>query len=108
MLSQGYCTMAHILLQVQRVAYSSGMVLDSLELLQYRWIADGCWDSANAGAPWLGRVAISVSIIASSHAHVLITPRFLIEGILTFVIGVFSYVLMPAGATQTANWFRGK
>ncbi|KAK7184990.1 hypothetical protein DPSP01_002817 [Paraphaeosphaeria sporulosa] len=33
---------------------------------------------------------------------------FLIEGILTFVIGVFSYVLMPAGATQTANWFRGK
>ncbi|KAL5416505.1 hypothetical protein PMIN03_002050 [Paraphaeosphaeria minitans] len=33
---------------------------------------------------------------------------FLIEGILTFVIGVFSYVLMPAGATQTASWFRGK
>ncbi|KAL1600634.1 hypothetical protein SLS60_007021 [Paraconiothyrium brasiliense] len=33
---------------------------------------------------------------------------FLIEGILTLVIGIFSYVLMPAGATQTANWFRGK
>ncbi|OSS44883.1 hypothetical protein B5807_10477 [Epicoccum nigrum] len=33
---------------------------------------------------------------------------FLIEGTLTFVIGVFSYVLMPAGATQTASWFRGK
>ncbi|KAJ4331032.1 hypothetical protein N0V87_009490 [Didymella glomerata] len=33
---------------------------------------------------------------------------FLIEGILTFVIGVFSFVLMPAGATQTASWFRGK
>jgi hypothetical protein len=32
----------------------------------------------------------------------------LIEGILTFVIGVFSFVLMPAGATQTASWFRGK
>ncbi|KAF2632989.1 MFS general substrate transporter [Macroventuria anomochaeta] len=33
---------------------------------------------------------------------------FLIEGTLTFFIGVFSYVLMPAGATETANWFRGK
>ncbi|KAF3053900.1 hypothetical protein E8E11_011733 [Didymella keratinophila] len=33
---------------------------------------------------------------------------FLIEGVLTFVIGVFSFVLMPAGATQTASWFRGK
>ncbi|KAJ4372801.1 hypothetical protein N0V86_008167 [Didymella sp. IMI 355093] len=33
---------------------------------------------------------------------------FLIEGTLTFVIGVFSFVLMPAGATQTASWFRGK
>lgn len=34
--------------------------------------------------------------------------RFLIEGTLTFVIGIFSFVLMPAGATQTASWFRGK
>ncbi|KAJ4315411.1 hypothetical protein N0V94_005980 [Neodidymelliopsis sp. IMI 364377] len=33
---------------------------------------------------------------------------FLIEGTLTFFIGVFSFVLMPAGATQTRNWFRGK
>ncbi|KAF2026888.1 MFS general substrate transporter [Setomelanomma holmii] len=33
---------------------------------------------------------------------------FLIEGTLTFVIGVFSYGLMPPGACQTKHWFRGK
>lgn len=33
---------------------------------------------------------------------------FLIEGVLTFVIGVFAYGLMPPGATQTKHWFRGK
>lgn len=33
---------------------------------------------------------------------------FLIEGIFTFFIGVFSYGLMPPGACQTKHWFRGK
>jgi hypothetical protein len=33
---------------------------------------------------------------------------FMIEGIITFVIGVFSYGLMPPGASQTKHWFRGK
>jgi hypothetical protein len=33
---------------------------------------------------------------------------FLIEGLLTLVIGVFSYGLMPPGACQTKHWFRGK
>ena len=33
---------------------------------------------------------------------------FLIEGLLTVIVGVFSYGLMPPGATQTAHWFRGK
>ncbi|KAF2825787.1 MFS general substrate transporter [Ophiobolus disseminans] len=33
---------------------------------------------------------------------------FLIEGSITFVIGIFSYGLMPPGACQTKHWFRGK
>ncbi|KAL6709207.1 hypothetical protein ACN47E_002023 [Coniothyrium glycines] len=33
---------------------------------------------------------------------------FLIEGLLTLVIGVFSFGLMPPGACQTKHWFRGK
>jgi predicted MFS family arabinose efflux permease len=33
---------------------------------------------------------------------------FLIEGLLTGIIGIFSWVLMPPGATQTKHWFRGK
>ncbi|KAI1763277.1 MFS general substrate transporter [Hypoxylon sp. FL1150] len=33
---------------------------------------------------------------------------FLIEGLLTGVIGLLSYVMMPSGPTQTASWSRGK
>lgn len=32
--------------------------------------------------------------------------RFLIEAICTFIIGLFSWVLMPPGPTQTKNWIR--
>jgi hypothetical protein len=30
------------------------------------------------------------------------------QGLLTFVIGVLAFGLMPASPTQTAHWFRGK
>ncbi|KAK3318059.1 major facilitator superfamily domain-containing protein [Apodospora peruviana] len=33
---------------------------------------------------------------------------FLIEGLLTLVLGIFSFLLMPAGPCQTRSWFRGK
>lgn len=33
---------------------------------------------------------------------------FLIEGIVTLIIGVLSWGLMPPGPCQTKNWFRGK
>lgn len=33
---------------------------------------------------------------------------FLLEGILTCLIGIFSWVYMPPSPTQTASWFRGK
>ncbi|KAL7793697.1 MFS general substrate transporter [Trichoderma ceciliae] len=33
---------------------------------------------------------------------------FLIEGLLTLVVGCLAWVLMPAGPCQTASWFRGK
>jgi hypothetical protein len=33
---------------------------------------------------------------------------FLIEGVFTFIVGGFSFLLMPAGPSQTASWFRGK
>ncbi|KAI1760537.1 MFS general substrate transporter [Hypoxylon sp. FL1150] len=33
---------------------------------------------------------------------------FLLEAILTLIVGLFSFVLMPAGPCQTASWFRGK
>ncbi|KAK3377438.1 major facilitator superfamily transporter [Podospora didyma] len=33
---------------------------------------------------------------------------FLLEGIVTLLIGIFSWGIMPPGPTQTRNWFRGK
>ncbi|KAK4160537.1 major facilitator superfamily domain-containing protein [Cladorrhinum sp. PSN259] len=33
---------------------------------------------------------------------------FLIEGLVTLVVGIFSWGLMPPGPCQTRNWFRGK
>lgn len=33
---------------------------------------------------------------------------FLIEGLLSFVIGILSFGLMPSAPTTTASWFRGK
>jgi MFS family permease len=33
---------------------------------------------------------------------------FLIEGILTGIVGAVSWVYMPPGPTQTESWFRGK
>ncbi|KAI2465907.1 MFS general substrate transporter [Annulohypoxylon bovei var. microspora] len=33
---------------------------------------------------------------------------FLIEGLITTLIGIFSWGLMPPGPTQTRHWFRGK
>ncbi|EFX04279.1 major facilitator superfamily transporter [Grosmannia clavigera kw1407] len=33
---------------------------------------------------------------------------FLLEGLLTFVIGLLAFVLMPPGPCQTASWFRGR
>ena len=33
---------------------------------------------------------------------------FLIEGIMTLIVGVFSFFLMPPGPTQTRAWWRPK
>ena len=33
---------------------------------------------------------------------------FLVEGLLTLVVGIFAFALMPAGPCQTKSWFRGK
>jgi hypothetical protein len=30
------------------------------------------------------------------------------KGLLTLVVGIFSFDLMPAGPCQTVSWFRGK
>jgi hypothetical protein len=52
------------------------------------------------------------SICTFVSYHMLTTrtdlQSFLIEGTITFFIGVLSFGLMPPGACQTKHWFRGK
>lgn len=54
-------------------------------------------------------MAMAVNI--SLHFLILWTNtrcRFLLEGLVTAIIGVLSWGLMPPGPCQTKSWFRGK
>jgi len=68
---------------------------------------------------WFWTTLSTVNIVGSLLAAGILQMRgvlgwagwrwlFLIEGILTLIIGIFSWGLMPPGPTQTRNWFRGK
>jgi hypothetical protein len=68
---------------------------------------------------WFWTALSTVNIVGSLLAAGILQMRgingwsgwqwlFLIEGLLTLVIGIFSWGLMPPGPTQTRNWFRGK
>jgi len=58
----------------------------------------------------MGRLALAVSV--RHHLSIIQTKaymfRFLLEAIGTFIVGLFSWVLMPPGPCQTKSWFRGK
>lgn len=58
----------------------------------------------------MGRLALAVRFETGKQCpdRVLMAPRFLLEGIVTVFIGIFSWGLMPPGPCQTRNWFRGK
>ncbi|KAK3900016.1 major facilitator superfamily domain-containing protein [Staphylotrichum tortipilum] len=68
---------------------------------------------------WFWTALSTVNIVGSLLAAGILQMRgvrgwsgwqwlFLIEGIITLVAGVFSWVLMPPGPCQTRSWFRGK
>ncbi|KAK1750132.1 major facilitator superfamily domain-containing protein [Echria macrotheca] len=68
---------------------------------------------------WFWTALSTVNIVGSLLAAGILQMRgingwsgwqwlFLIEGLLTLVIGIFSWGLMPPGPCQTRNWFRGK
>nr|UWK20095.1 major facilitator superfamily transporter (MSF) [Trichoderma rubi] len=68
---------------------------------------------------WFWTALSTVNIVGSLIASGVLQMRgiagwggwrwlFLIEGILTLIVGTFSWVLMPPGPCQTRNWFRGK
>ncbi|KAI1105955.1 MFS general substrate transporter [Jackrogersella minutella] len=68
---------------------------------------------------WFWTALSTVNIVGSLLAAGILQMRgingwggwrwlFLIEGLITTCIGVFSWGLMPPGPTQTRHWFRGK
>lgn len=68
---------------------------------------------------WFWTALSTVNIVGSLLAAGILRMRgingwsgwqwlFLIEGLLTLVIGLLSWGLMPPGPCQTRNWFRGK
>ncbi|KAI0010324.1 MFS general substrate transporter [Xylariaceae sp. FL0662B] len=68
---------------------------------------------------WFWTALSTVNIVGSLLAAGILQMRgingwggwrwlFLIEGLLTLIVGIFSWVLMPPGPCQTRHWFRGK
>ncbi|KAI1641587.1 MFS general substrate transporter [Daldinia loculata] len=68
---------------------------------------------------WFWTALSTVNIVGSLLAAGILQMRgingwsgwqwlFLIEGLITLLIGTFSWGLMPPGPTQTRHWFRGK
>ncbi|KAI1854024.1 hypothetical protein JX265_003652 [Neoarthrinium moseri] len=68
---------------------------------------------------WFWTALSTVNIVGSLLAAGILQMRgiggwsgwqwlFILEGIITLIIGLFSWVLMPPGPCQTRNWFRGK
>ncbi|KAI1768740.1 MFS general substrate transporter [Hypoxylon sp. FL1150] len=68
---------------------------------------------------WFWTALSTVNIVGSLLAAGILQMRgingwsgwqwlFLIEGLLTTLVGIFSWGLMPPGPTQTRHWFRGK
>ncbi|KAH6647186.1 major facilitator superfamily domain-containing protein [Truncatella angustata] len=68
---------------------------------------------------WFWTALSTVNIVGSLLAAGILQMRgiggwsgwqwlFIIEGIITLIIGIFSWALMPPGPCQTRNWFRGK
>ncbi len=68
---------------------------------------------------WFWTALSTVNIVGSLLAAGILQMRgvrgwsgwqwlFLIEGIVTLIVGTFSWVLMPPGPCQTRSWFRGK
>lgn len=68
---------------------------------------------------WFWTALSTVNIVGSLLAAGILQMRgingwsgwqwlFLIEGLITTLVGIFSWGLMPPGPTQTRHWFRGK
>lgn len=62
----------------------------------------------HAGWRWLFLIEVSAPDcpLGGRGEDVMLTDRK--QGLMTLVIGIFAFVLMPAGPCHTASWFRGK
>ncbi|KYQ30466.1 MFS transporter [Pyricularia oryzae 70-15] len=72
-----------------------------------RWIPTQMtlWSIVAASQFWLSGRS---SFLACRALLGILQGGFIPDGLMTLMIGLFSFVLMPAGPCQTAHWFRGK
>lgn len=66
------------------------------------------WTSLNATAIIISLLASGLLHLDGVGGHAGWRWLFLIEGLITLVVGIASFFLMPASATQTKTWFRPK
>ncbi|KAH7043318.1 major facilitator superfamily domain-containing protein [Macrophomina phaseolina] len=66
------------------------------------------WTAMSIADILAGFLAYGILHMRGHEGHAGWRWLFLLEGLLTLVIGLIAYILMPPGPTQTANWARGK
>ncbi|ORY00965.1 major facilitator superfamily domain-containing protein [Clohesyomyces aquaticus] len=66
------------------------------------------WTAMSIADILAGFLAYGLLHLRGVHGYAGWRWLFLIEGLITLVVGIFAYFLMPAGPCQTASQFRGK
>ncbi|KAJ0159933.1 putative transporter [Colletotrichum tanaceti] len=66
------------------------------------------WTAMSAADILSALLAYGILHLRGFRGHAGWRILFLVEGLFTLVVGVFGFLLMPAGPCQTASWFRGR
>jgi hypothetical protein len=85
---------------------SPQFLLDSFERHWYSHLTCCLWHFSFRGTKWHCWLAVSLYVRISSVLTKSSRWLFLLEGLVTLLLGIASFFLMPASAVQTKTWFR--